>query len=76
MAWSDRLDAAYVERWAALRRDRDHAGHYNLVRDLEVKRLRAELDTRRATQPSQDCEDYQQLETKIQETARMMIPGI
>src|SRR4051812_21303478 len=44
--WSDRLDATYVERWAALRRDRDHAGHYNLVHDRELKRLRAELDAR------------------------------
>ena len=41
--WSDRLDAAYVERWAALRRDRDHAGHYNLVHDRELVRLRAVL---------------------------------
>lgn len=44
VAWSDRLDAAYVERWAALRRDRDHAGHYNLVHDQELARLRAELN--------------------------------
>lgn len=42
VVWSDRLDAACVERWAALRRDRDHAGHYNLVHDAELKRLRAE----------------------------------
>jgi hypothetical protein len=42
--WSDRLDAGYVERWAALRRDRDHAGHYNLVHDQELTRLRAELN--------------------------------
>lgn len=45
--WSDRLDAAYVERWAALRRDRDHAGHYNLVHDRELSRLRAELENAR-----------------------------
>jgi Alpha 1,4-glycosyltransferase conserved region len=44
VVWSDRLDAAYVERWAALRRDRDHAGHYNLVHDQELTRLRAELN--------------------------------
>ena len=50
--WFDRLDAAYVERWSALRRDRDHAGHYNLVHDLELKRLRSELDATRRTQPS------------------------
>jgi hypothetical protein len=43
VVWSDRLDADHVERWAALRRDRDHAGHYNLVHDRE---LRAELDAR------------------------------
>lgn len=42
-AWSDRLDATYVERWAALRRDRDHAGHFNLVHDREIARLRAAL---------------------------------
>jgi hypothetical protein len=36
VAWSDRLDAASIERWAALRRDRDHAGHYNLVHDREL----------------------------------------
>ena len=41
--WSDRLDASYVERWAALRRDRDQAGHYNLVHDRELARLRAKL---------------------------------
>jgi hypothetical protein len=44
VVWSDRLDAAYIERWAALRRDRDHAGHYNLVFDRELSRLRAERD--------------------------------
>jgi hypothetical protein len=44
VVWSDRLDAAYVKRWAALRRDRDHAGHYNLVHDQELIRLRAERD--------------------------------
>jgi hypothetical protein len=43
--WSDRLDATYVERWAALRRDRDHAGHTNFVYDQELNRLRAEKDT-------------------------------
>jgi hypothetical protein len=46
VVWSDRLDADHVERWAALRRDRDHAGHYNLVHDRELTRLRAELDAR------------------------------
>jgi hypothetical protein len=50
VVWSDRLDAAYVERWAALRRDRDHAGHYNLVHGRELKRLRAELDARQDAQ--------------------------
>jgi hypothetical protein len=45
-----RLDATDVERWAALRRDRDHAGHYNLVHDRELKRLRAELDARQHPQ--------------------------
>ncbi len=35
-AWSDRLEAGFVERWAALRRDRDHAGHYNLVPGAEA----------------------------------------
>ena len=44
VVWSDRLEAAYVERWAALRRDRDHAGYYNLVHDRELARLRAERD--------------------------------
>ena len=44
LVWSDRLDAVYVERWAALRRDRDHAGHYNLVHDRELTGLRAEKD--------------------------------
>ena len=44
VVWSDRLDAVYVERWAALRRDRDHAGHYNLVHDRELTGLRAEKD--------------------------------
>ena len=43
-AWSDRLDPAYIVRWAALRRDRDHAGYYNLVHDHELTRLRAERD--------------------------------
>jgi hypothetical protein len=42
VVWSDRLEAVYVERWSALRRDRDHAGHYNLVHDRELTRLRAE----------------------------------
>jgi hypothetical protein len=46
VVWSDRLDADHVERWAALRRDRDHAGHYNLVHDRELARLRAELEAR------------------------------
>jgi hypothetical protein len=50
VVWSDRLDAVYIERWAALRRDRDHAGYYNLVHDRELKRLRAELDARQAPQ--------------------------
>jgi hypothetical protein len=44
VVWSDRSDAAYVTRWAALRRDRDHAGHYNLVHDAELTRLRAEIE--------------------------------
>lgn len=44
VVWSDRLDATHVERWAALRRDRDHAGHYNLVHDRELTRLRAALE--------------------------------
>jgi len=44
--WSDRLDAAHVERWAALRRDRDEAGRYNLVHARELARLRAELEAR------------------------------
>jgi hypothetical protein len=44
--WSDRLDAAHVERWAALRRDRDEAGHYNLMHDRELARLRDELEAR------------------------------
>ena len=30
-------------------RDRDHAGHYNLVHDQELKRLRAELAIRQPT---------------------------
>jgi hypothetical protein len=47
VVWSDRLEANHVQRWAALRRDRDHAGHYNLVHDRELKRLRAELDALR-----------------------------
>ncbi len=47
--WSDRLDAAYVERWAALRRDRDHAGHYNLVHGRELNRLRAEVERARSS---------------------------
>ena len=51
VAWSDRLDADYVERWAALRRDRDHAGHYNLVHDRELTRLRAELEAKRSAPP-------------------------
>jgi hypothetical protein len=38
---------ASVERWAALRRDRDHASHYNLVHDREFKRLCTELDALR-----------------------------
>jgi hypothetical protein len=49
VVWSDRLDAASVERWAALRRDRDHAGHYNLVHDAELTRLRAELAAKQRT---------------------------
>lgn len=47
VVWSDRLDASYVERWAALRRDRDHAGHYNLVHHQELTRLRAEIESLR-----------------------------
>src|SRR6478609_9070563 len=45
--WSNRLDADHVERWAALRRDRDHAGHYNLVHDRELARLHAALEAHR-----------------------------
>jgi hypothetical protein len=52
VVWSDRLDADHVERWAALRRDRDHAGHYNLVHDRELARLRAELAARPGSQLS------------------------
>jgi Alpha 1,4-glycosyltransferase conserved region len=52
VVWSDRLDASHVERWAALRRDRDHAGHYNFVHDRELTRLRAELAARPGPQPS------------------------
>lgn len=52
VVWSDRLDADHVERWAALRRDRDHAGHYNLVHDRELARLRAELEPRPSVRPS------------------------
>lgn len=44
VVWSDRLDAAFVERWAALRRDRDHAGYYNLVHSRELARLRSEVE--------------------------------
>jgi hypothetical protein len=32
--------------------NRDHAGHYNLVRDRERTRLRAELEARSGPQPS------------------------
>jgi hypothetical protein len=52
VVWSDRLDADHVERWAALRRDRDHADHYNLVHDRELARLRAELSARPGSQLS------------------------
>ncbi len=48
VVWSDRLDESHVERWAALRRDRDHAGHYNLVHDREISRLRRENDALRS----------------------------
>lgn len=48
VVWSDRLDECYVERWAALRRDRDHAGHYNLVHDQELTLLRTELNALKA----------------------------
>lgn len=41
-AWSNRLEPDHVARWAALRRDRDHAGYYNLVHHQELERLRAE----------------------------------
>lgn len=41
-AWSNRLEPENVARWAALRRDRDHAGYYNLVHHQELERLRAE----------------------------------
>ncbi|MBR0754856.1 hypothetical protein JQ604_21935 [Bradyrhizobium jicamae] len=47
VTWADRLDPGHVVRWAALRRDRDHAGYYNLVHDRELKRLQAELDEQR-----------------------------
>lgn len=50
--WSDRLDASHVARWAALRRDRDHAGHYNLVHDRELARLRAALEAHQDPTPS------------------------
>jgi hypothetical protein len=52
VVWSDRLEAGHVERWPALRRDRDHAGYYNLVHDRELARLRAELGARPDPQPS------------------------
>jgi GT2 family glycosyltransferase len=42
VTWSDRLDAEYIARWAALRRERDHAGHHNLLYDRELSRLRAQ----------------------------------
>jgi hypothetical protein len=41
-AWSNRLEPDNVARWAALRRDRDHAGYYNLIHHQELERLRAE----------------------------------
>jgi len=52
VVWADRLDAAYIERWAALRRDRDHAGVYNLVHDQELTRLRAELNALKSDRQS------------------------
>jgi hypothetical protein len=52
VVWPDQLDADHVERWAALRRDREHAGHYNLVHDRELARLRAELAARLGSQLS------------------------
>jgi hypothetical protein len=70
VVWSDRLDAAYLECWSALRRDRDHAGQHNLVHDLELKRLRSELDA------SRDRDDCQRFETAFPEKPRVTIPGI
>jgi hypothetical protein len=52
VVWSDRLDAAFVERWAALRRDRDHAGYYNLVHSQELTRLRREIGILKDSLPS------------------------
>jgi hypothetical protein len=45
--WSNRLEPDHVTRWAALRRDRDHAGHWNHVHYQELTRLRAENAARR-----------------------------
>lgn len=45
--WSNRLEPDHVTRWAALRRDRDHAGHWNHVHYQELTRLRAENGARR-----------------------------
>jgi hypothetical protein len=42
-AWSNRLEPDHVERWAALRRDRDHAGYWNHVHHEALTRLRAEV---------------------------------
>jgi hypothetical protein len=53
VVWSDRLDADHVERWAALRRDRDHARHYNLVHDRELACLHVELEARQGSQLSE-----------------------
>jgi Alpha 1,4-glycosyltransferase conserved region len=58
VAWSDRLDAAYVERWAALRRDRDHASYCNLVCDQELSRLRAEKDALQRALRAQGSETF------------------
>ncbi|MBR0827982.1 hypothetical protein JQ596_20830 [Bradyrhizobium manausense] len=45
--WSNRLEPDHIQRWAALRRDRDHAGHWNHVHYQELTRLRAERGARR-----------------------------
>jgi hypothetical protein len=54
VVWSDRMDAGYVERWAALRRDRDHAGQSDKqgsdrlrIAEQELARLRSKVETLR-----------------------------